>query len=124
PEVIISCADMMGSATTPMAMLILGSSLAQMRPREIFGDWRAYIITTLRLIVFPLATWLIMSLFFPADSMLLQVVVLLAAMPSATNATMMAIEFGGDQSVAARCIFLTTILSMITIPLLSSILFT
>lgn len=118
PTPIADCAEMLGGATTPMAMLILGASLAQVPIRELFTEWRVYIVALYKLIALPILTWLVASIFLPADSMILKAVVLLAAMPVATNATMMTIEFGGNQALAAKGIFFTTILCVVTIPLM------
>jgi len=117
PAVIADCAETLGDATTPMAMLILGSALAQVPIRELFTEWRIYVVSLYKLIAMPVLTWLVASLFLTPDSMVLKTAVLLAAMPIATNATMMTIQFGGNQTIAAKGVFFTTVLCVVTIPL-------
>ena len=60
---------------------------------------------------------------FVWEALVLNVAVLLAAMPSAMNATMMALQFGGNEKVASRGVFLSTIFSFATVPLLVWLLF-
>ncbi|MCS4467375.1 hypothetical protein JTS96_01185 [Clostridium botulinum] len=52
-----------------------------------------------------------------ADKLLLEICVILEAMPTAVLATVLAEEYDGDVVLAAKCVFITTILSVITIPL-------
>lgn len=119
PAVLTDSLGTLGSATTPMAMLILGGSLALMPFKELFSEWRIYIVTFIKLLGIPLIIWLIFSLFLPPDSMILHVIVVLAGMPVATNAIMMTIEFGGNQRIVGQGIFFTTVLCVATIPLIS-----
>lgn len=119
PEIVASALDMMGGATTPIAMLILGGALAMMPVKELFGGWRIYVVTFIKLLFIPFITWLVLGQFLPSDSTVLHVIVVLAGMPVATNAIMMAIEFGGNQRTVARGIFITTVLCVLTIPLIT-----
>lgn len=114
--------ETLGAANTPLAMLIIGGALSMVPIKELFTQWRIYVITFIKLLVFPMVTWLIYRMFLPSDSLLLSVIVILAGMPIATNATMMTIEFGGNQQLVAKGLFFTSVLCVFTIPVISYIL--
>lgn len=117
PAPVVTAATTLGNMTTPGAMLIIGASLGQMSLKEVFGDWRAYAYAVVKLISGPVVCWAVLRLFV-TDPLVLKLAVILAAMPSAMNATMMALQFGGHEKVASRGVFITTILSLATIPLM------
>ncbi len=107
--------DILGGMTVPAAMLIIGSSLAKMPVREmLFNGW-AYVTTFIRLILIPAMMYFLFGLFVN-DPYLLAILVLLAAMPAASNGTMMCLAYGGDSLTMSRGTFLTTVLSLITLP--------
>ncbi|MCL2828565.1 MAG: AEC family transporter [Oscillospiraceae bacterium] len=118
PEMLYVAMDHLGGMTTPLAMLLLGSTLAAMPVREIFQDWRVYIIVGIKLLLVPLAVYLVL-IQFVTDPMLLSVVVVLSAMPVATSLPMLCIQYGGNHALVGRGIFISTVLAMVTIPLLT-----
>ena len=101
--------DTLGSLTTPAAMLIIGSSLAG--PRLMAA-------ALVRLLVAPALVWLPLH-FLVSDPVLLGVIVLLSAMPVATNGTMLCYQYGGDSKTMAQGTFVTTLGAVFTIPLLA-----
>jgi predicted permease len=122
PAIFTDTIDLVGKMTTPSAMLVIGSTLACMPFREVFNEIRVYPMTAVKLLVVPVLTWLVMR-FFVTDHLMLGVLVALSAMPTATNATMLSMEYGGNEQLASKGIFLTTLFSVVTIPLLLLILF-
>lgn len=118
PVLIGDTCNMIGAITTPMALLIIGSSLADMPFQEMFGNARIYIFSIFRLILVPLLIYLIFKLFVK-DMLLLGVCVIIAAMPVATNGTMLCLSYQGDEKLMAQGTFLTTLLSVITIPVMA-----
>ena len=119
PTVVNTALFTMGDATTPMAMLILGCTIAEMPLRELFDEWRV------KLLAMPLLVFLLLQLLpgFEANSLLGKVLVVLSSVPVATNATMLSIEYGGNNKLVAQGIFFSTIFSVLTIPLLVFILY-
>ena len=111
--------DTLGSLTTPAALLIIGSSLANMPVRDLIGGFRLWVASVFRLLASPLCIWLIFH-FFVSDPFLLAVIVVISGMPVATNGTMLCYQYGGDSKTMAQGTFVTTVLSVITIPLLVS----
>lgn len=110
--------DLLGGMTVPAAMLVVGSSIAKMPLHDIFTDGWSYLTTAIRLVVMPLAVFFIFRLFVH-DTFILAILVLLASMPVASNGTMLSLAYAGDTKTVARGTFLTTVLSVITLPLIA-----
>lgn len=119
PEPVMTSLNYMGNITTPVAMLILGSTIACMPLKELFDEWRIYIFTAFKLIVVPAVIILLLNYLPVSSEMLRGSLIILAAMPVATNTTMLAIEYEGDVGLASKGIFFTTVFSILTIPLIS-----
>jgi len=118
PEVAIHSLDFMGNVTTPVAMLILGSTIAGMAWKELFDEWRIYVFTAFKLLVIPMIVIGILKYVTNINPLIHGSLILLSATPVATNTTMLAIEYGGDMKLASKGIFFTTLLCMLTIPLI------
>ncbi len=121
PDMVMTSLNFMGNITTPVAMLILGATVATMPIKELFDEWRIYLFIIVRLAILPLIALGLMQ-FVHVSKLIRGTVIVLSATPVATNATMLAIEYGGDTKLTSKGIFFTTILCMITIPLLTLIL--
>lgn len=119
PEILMTSLGYLGNLTTPVAMLILGATIASMPVKELFDQGRIYLFTVFRLAVIPLVMFGVFRLLPMASPMIIGVMIIMAGMPVATNTTMLAIEYGGDTKLAAKGIFFSTILSVVTIPLLA-----
>ena len=107
--------------TMPLSMLIIGTSLGAISVRAALADWRVYVVSAVRLLVCPLLTWLVLRPF--VSGALLGIPVLLAACPSAMVVTALCLQYDRSDAFASKCIFLNTILSAVTIPLLIWLLF-
>lgn len=118
PDVLIKSLDYMGNMTTPVAMIILGSTIAGMPWKELFDEWRIYIFTAFKLLVIPAVVIMLLKIAPEVNPMIYGSLILLSATPVATNTTMLAIEYGGDKALSSKGIFFTTLLCMLTIPLI------
>jgi predicted permease len=117
PLPIESSLKLVGSTTTPISMIIIGSMLAEMDVKSIFSDLSIYYATCIRLIIVPMIIYVVLKL-LKVDEMLLNICVLLQAMPAAVTAAIIAEKYEGDAHLASQCVFITTILSGITIPII------
>ncbi len=117
PAVLSEALGLVGQLTTPSAMLIIGSTLGSIAFKAVFGAVRIYPVAIVKLIIIPVLTWLALRLFIN-DALMLGVITVLSAMPTATNAAMMSMEYGGNEKLASKGVFLTTLLSIATIPLI------
>ena len=113
--------DMLGDMIVPSSMIIIGASLGAQKLRDVFGDWHVYAFAPVRLFAMPILLWAIMH-FIVKDAALLSTVTLLGAMPVAAFATMLSIQYGGNVQMASRTVFVTTVLSVVTIPIVCAIL--
>ena len=121
PGVLADTISSVSGATIPLSMLVIGTSLGGISVRSMLTDWRVYVVSAVRLLVCPLLTWLVLRPF--AAGALLGISVLMAACPSAMLVTALCLQYGRSDAFASKCIFLSTILSAVTIPLLIWLLF-
>ncbi len=116
PDVVAKTINSVGSTTTPLAMLLMGSTLATMAIREVFNEGKVYLFCVIKQIVIPIILFPTVK-YFIHDSLLFGVMMILLLMPIATNSIMFAIEYKGDEKLAAKAVFISTILSVFSIPL-------
>lgn len=117
PYSIYRTLELVGSTTTPLSMIVVGSMIAEVDVRNIFNGIGIYYGAIVRLILTPLIVLFVLKL-FGASGMYLGIPVLICAMPGAANSVIMAEKYGADSQFASRCVFITTVLSAITIPLI------
>ena len=115
PEPLSRGCDLLGSTTTPLAMVLIGSTLAEVHVKHLFSDLHVYYAAALRLIVIPVLAggiaWLC-----GVRGIALGVCVISTSMPVAANTAAFAERFGSSTSLASRCVFISTLLSIITVP--------
>lgn len=116
PAAVEGTVDLLGQITTPASMLIIGSTLAGMSVKQVFSKWKLYPFSLITNILLPMAVFFLLRLFV-TDEMMLYVAVVIAAMPVATNSTMISHQYGGDAETTSAGVFLSTALSIGTIPL-------
>ena len=107
--------------STPLCMIILGARLATMDFRKLFTTPLVWLISAGKLLVFPLFCYAL-TLPFPLDPVFRGSILILAAAPCASIILNLAEIHHNGQELAANCALLTTLLSIVTIPLLSLLL--
>lgn len=121
PPVIAQPLTLVGNVTTPLAMIVTGAMLARIPIRSVLGDWRLYAASVLRLAVWPLLTAVVLRL-CGVRGELYFITVIIAGMPSASNTSLVAEVYGGDADMASSIVFLTTLFSVVSIPLMTVLL--
>lgn len=116
PVIISSALSYTGRATTLLSMLVLGVSVAQMAPRDIFSHPKLYAFTLLRQILVPIGCMLLMSRFIN-DKLILNTMLLMTAVPAANMPLMLAKQMDMETESISQGIILTTVLSLVTVPL-------
>ncbi len=116
PYPIFRAMDMVGSMTIPISMLIVGALLAQTDLKSVFSGSTVYYGTAIRLIVLPLASFVTLRQLGVPD-IILGISVLLVAMPAAANTAIFAETYKGDSHLASRLVAISTLVSLVTIPL-------
>ena len=122
PQLLADALRITGNITTPGGMLVIGATLAYVPIKTILAEWRIIPVTLLKLIIIPVVTWLILRQII-TNELLLGVLVIISGMPTAAMASMLAIEYGGNEKAASAGVFLTTLLCGLTVPLLVYFLF-
>lgn len=110
--------SLLGQMTVPAAMLVIGSTLAKQPIKQMLNDGWSYLTSLMRLVAVPLLIFFVGGLFIH-DPYILAVIVIESAMPAASSGIMMCLAYGGDTFTMSRGTFITTILSIATLPLLA-----
>lgn len=120
PELVQTAIRRVGDITGPLAMILIGTTLAEMKLREAFS-LQAWLLSLIRLVVMPLIT-LGALLLLRAETLAGQVAFVLCAMPVATNTVVLSERYGADHLLAGKAVFLSTLLSLLSVPLLTLLL--
>ena len=118
PRVISQPLTLIGQITVPAALLIIGSSMSQLSARTMLGNGTVYLTTLFRLAILPLALFFLFNaLGFQQLAVNINTVVI--AMPVATYGTILCLKHGRDTTLITEVTFITTLLSVVTIPLVA-----
>lgn len=121
PSFMSTTFSFLGGITTPMSMIILGSVLGGYPIKELFSDKYIYIISVIKLIIMPVLAFLFANAVF-TDPVIIGVATISMGMPAASMCVMLSVEYEDAVKTTSVGVFLTTILSLITIPALYIIL--
>ena len=121
PQLLQNSFSTLGTMSTPLCMIILGVRLATMDFRKLFTTPLVWLISAGKLLVFPLFCYALV-LPFDLDPVFKGSMLILAATPCASILLNLAEIHGNGRELAANCALLTTLLSIVTIPLLSLLL--
>lgn len=121
PALLGEMLDFVGGITVPLSLLLVGSLLAGLPAGQVFASPRLWVLSVLRLLVLPAALWLILR-GMDIGYMVLGVAVTQMAMPAAVNGSMLCMEYGGDSQCMAQITFLSTLASIVTIPVIAALL--
>lgn len=120
PTFVSSTITYLSRCTIPLSMLIIGCILSECKVSEIF-DKSALYFSLIRLVIFPAIVFAVLKL-MNIDSVLLGVSVIMSGMPAGSTTAILADKYDGDGHYASKVVFVSTLLSMITIPLLCIVL--
>lgn len=115
PITFMEAVSLIADASIPTVMLVLGMQLAVITRKKVAYRYVSS-VTIIRMIVSPILAIIIVS-FLPISSLLKNVLIIQAAMPAAANTTMFAIQFGTEPDLVSFTTLVTTILSIVTIPI-------
>jgi predicted permease len=120
PFALQKCIELVGSMTTPLSMIITGVIIGGMDIKKLFNNPSIYAAAFLRLILIPVISAVALKA-LGINGIIYGICVLISAMPVASMATVLAENFGGNSQFASQNVFVTTIASLITIPILALI---
>ena len=118
PDIIARPVTMVGNVTVPAALMIIGSSMAKLPVREIIGSPKVYISSVLRLAVVPLSIYFLFKA-CGVNDLVNNINTVVIAMPVASFGTMFCLKYGRNPSLITEMTFITTLGSIITIPLIT-----
>ncbi|MBR0173131.1 MAG: AEC family transporter [Lachnospiraceae bacterium] len=122
PALVKDTLYMTGSMTTPLSMLVLGASLAAYPFRASLSDKWTYVFSFLKLIVVPCVVFAVLRV-CGAEAYVANLIVLSAALPAGSMVLMLALRLGQDDTFIGRSIFVSTLLSALTLPFIGLFLF-
>lgn len=111
----------LGQCVVPLSMILIGASMAQHDLKSIFNDIKMYWFLLIRLIVIPVLAALIVRN-IPIDAQILGVFILMLAMPVGSIVVLVAMEQGADATCCTKGSVVSTLLSIITIPIVALLL--
>lgn len=120
PSPVLKTLESIGNMTTPISMLIIGAMLADVKLKDVFKGFDIYYLNFVKLIVAPLLVCVMLKM-LGSDKTLLYICVILVSMPTASLIGVFAEKYNADKITSSKCVFLTTILSIITIPIVVSV---
>lgn len=114
PKAIMEGISLVADASIPTVMLVLGMQLAAISRKKVAYRYVSA-VTVIRMIASPLIAAGILY-FMPVSDLLKAVLILQSAMPAAANTTLFALQFGTEPDLVSFTTFITTLLSILTIP--------
>ena len=120
PDTIQTVLKMMGELTTPLSMLLIGATLAQVSLKEVIKLKQIYVVTALRLLIIP--AFVLLFLLFPSiPKISVYVVFVINAMPSAAITGILAMKYNNDEKLASSIVAFSTLISIITLFLITNV---
>jgi predicted permease len=122
PSLLVDFLETVGNITIPLSMIIIGIQLAESRVGEVLNNRHIYEMIVLRLAVVPAALFVIF-MWLPVNPLVLCIVIFAMSMPTAAVTPVLAEIHGVNAKLAAQIVFITTMCSLITIPICGMILY-
>lgn len=117
PYFIDTAVDKLGGVTSPMAMVLVGAILADVSLKSVF-NWKAFYLVAVRQLLLP-TLCLIALLALKVDPLTTGVSVVLSGMPIGSTTAILAQRYGADAQFASKCVFVSTLASLVTVPILT-----
>lgn len=118
PALFVEPVELISALNTPLAMIVVGGYIAQVKLRAFVSDLAVYKMAVLRLVVAPLLYLVLVWLLRPDETLLMSTVIQ-AATPVAANCVLFAVQYDSDAELASKSVAVSTALSVVTIPLLT-----
>ncbi|HIY84432.1 AEC family transporter [Rubneribacter sp.] len=119
PYVLAEPVSMVGDLSAPLAMILIGASFADIKPRELFCDVRLNLFILLKMLIIPIVAMLALKQVIGNEYLLITCMVNLSA-PTVSMAAMLALLYNKDRYLLiTRAVALTTLVSVATMPIVS-----
>lgn len=117
PEILLKTLNYISGMNTPLAMLVAGVNIAQIKLKSSLKNIRIYYISAVRLIIIP-AVCMTAFYFLPFDEKIVGTNILAASCPAAATGTLFAVKYNKNPLYASELFAMTTIVSIATLPLI------
>ena len=117
PGPVAQAVDMVGGATSPLAMMLVGLAIAEADLRRVLGNWRLWGFSAIRFLLVPAACYLLLAPVVP-DALSLGVFIVMLAMPTGSMAAAIASTYGRPGELLSQGTIVSTIASFVIVPLL------
>ncbi|MCD8149330.1 MAG: AEC family transporter [Clostridiales bacterium] len=119
PDVADQLLSYLANITSGLSMLVVGLSLSRLAFREVFQDKKMFLMAAIRLLAIPLLLIAILRVLpFEVDELTRNILILTAALPTSSAQSMITEQYHTNTSAAARSVFVTTLFSVATVPLI------
>lgn len=122
PQFIKTTASGLSNLTSPLSMMVIGISLCKIPLRKLFSDMKLLIYSLVKLLIIPIVGMFVINRIVD-NEMLCHVCMIILATPAASMVVMLAEQYDGNEELAARIVALSTLLSVVTIPIVSAVVF-
>ena len=116
PAAIESATGLLGQASIPVMLTLLGITLASVQLKKVATFIGTAVL--LKLIAFPALAFVLLQFLYPADTLEAKVLLVAAATPTAATTTLLAIKFNMNPDLVSSAMFVSTLASIVTIPIL------
>ena len=117
PSPLVDSMKNLGDTTSPLAMIVIGMSLAEIPFKSVFTEIRLYPYTLIKQVIIPILSWYVLRNII-SNELILGITVIVIAMPVATSAVLFSSEYDGNTNLATKSVFITTLASLVTIPVI------
>ncbi len=118
PVVVENAVDSISSLTAPLSMMVIGDSLTKINLKKLFCNGRMLVFSVIKLLLIPIVGVSLIKL-LGLNPLLTGVCMIMLATPVGSMNAMLAQEYGGDYELASQGVTITTLLAVITMPLVS-----
>ena len=115
-EVIGGAVEMVGDATTPLTMFLIGYQLSGLKAKEILKDASIYVISFTKLLIVPVLALIVLRVAVGDFSLLEKVLIMSFAMPAGSVSVIFSQQYRGETAFATKTVLLSTLFSIVTIP--------
>ena len=119
PPAVLTPLTHLANITTPLSMFLIGMSLARGSLGAAFRDRDVFTACFMRLLFLPTLTWAILKLLPISNPLIPCVILVTMAMPSPAASGVLAEQYGGNTRLSAQIVFLSSLLCILTIPLIA-----
>ncbi len=118
PKVLLQFLGYLGNITSGLSMLVVGLSMSRTSFKEVLEQKKVVIVSMFRLLIIPALTVAAVAVLpIQISDLMKQVLILSAALPASAAQSMFAEKYHGNTKLAASNILITTMCSLITVPL-------